>query len=71
MGELTNGSASVGRLPWVALLPTLGVALGVLFLLGLDQGQALATIQGPAAFDVNFIHELVHDARHAAGFPCH
>jgi cobalt transporter subunit CbtB len=28
-------------------------------------------VQGPAAFDVNLIHEAVHDARHAAGFPCH
>jgi cobalt transporter subunit CbtB len=28
-------------------------------------------VQGSAAFDMNLIHELVHDARHAAGFPCH
>ena len=24
-----------------------------------------------AGVQVNLIHELVHDARHAAGFPCH
>jgi hypothetical protein len=66
-----NESATTARLPWVALLPTLVVALGVLFLLGLDQGQALAAVQGQTAFDMNLIHELVHDARHAAGFPCH
>ncbi|MDP2660381.1 MAG: CbtB-domain containing protein [Dehalococcoidia bacterium] len=28
-------------------------------------------IQGKIAFDQNIIHEVVHDARHAAGFPCH
>jgi cobalt transporter subunit CbtB len=28
-------------------------------------------VQGAAAFDANVLHEVVHDARHAAGFPCH
>ena len=41
------------------------------FVLGLDQGQTLSLWQGDAAYQVNLIHELVHDARHAAGFPCH
>jgi cobalt transporter subunit CbtB len=26
---------------------------------------------GEQAFDEMFIHELTHDMRHAAGFPCH
>lgn len=47
----------------------LGVA--ALYVLTLDQGFLLSLIQGPVAFDMNLIHELVHDARHAAGFPCH
>lgn len=42
-----------------------------LYVLTLDQGFLLSLIQGPVAFDMNLIHELVHDARHAAGFPCH
>ena len=42
-----------------------------LYVLALDQGLLLSLVQGPAAFDVNLIHEFVHDARHAAGFPCH
>lgn len=42
-----------------------------LYVLALDQGLLLSVFQGPAAFDVNLIHEFVHDARHAAGFPCH
>ena len=42
-----------------------------LYLLALDQGFLLSLAQGSAAFDMNLIHEFVHDARHAAGFPCH
>ncbi len=47
-------------------------AAGALYaLLAFDQGQLLSLVQGHSAFGTNFIHELVHDARHAAGFPCH
>jgi cobalt transporter subunit CbtB len=42
-----------------------------LYLLALDQGFLLSLVQGAPAFDMNLIHEAVHDARHAAGFPCH
>jgi hypothetical protein len=45
--------------------------LALLYVLGIDQGHLLSLVQGNVAFDQNFIHELVHDARHAAGFPCH
>jgi len=41
------------------------------YVVALDQGFLLSLFQGSAAFDINFIHEAVHDARHAAGFPCH
>lgn len=60
-----------------ALRPTrtgllvLGLGLFGLYLVGLDQGYLLSLVQGSAAFDQNLIHEAVHDARHAAGFPCH
>ncbi|HEY2990660.1 MAG TPA: CbtB-domain containing protein [Candidatus Binatia bacterium] len=47
------------------------LGLFALYVLALDQGFLLSLIQGPAAFDMNLIHEAVHDARHAAGFPCH
>ncbi len=49
------------------------VALGMfaLYLLALDQGFFLSLFQGDIAFDMNLLHELVHDARHVAGFPCH
>jgi hypothetical protein len=52
------------------ILPAL-VGMFAFYVLGLDQGYLLSLVQGNAAFDMNFIHELVHDARHAAGFPCH
>ena len=41
------------------------------YVLALDQGWLLSWFQGAQAFDLNFIHELVHDTRHSAGFPCH
>lgn len=43
----------------------------LLYVLALDQGFLLSIVQGAAAFDVNLIHEFLHDARHSAGFPCH
>ena len=42
-----------------------------LYVLALDQGFLLSLVQGAKAFDMNLIHEALHDARHAAGFPCH
>lgn len=49
------------------------VVLGLLglYALAADQGFILSLVQGSKAFDMNLLHELVHDARHAAGFPCH
>jgi cobalt transporter subunit CbtB len=56
--------------PWTSAGLVL-LALLMLYTLALDQGLLLSWVQGPAAFDMNLIHEFVHDARHAAGFPCH
>ena len=42
-----------------------------LFVVGFDQGHILSLVMGEQAFDEMFIHELTHDMRHAAGFPCH
>ena len=42
-----------------------------LYALALDQGLLLSLFQGAPAFDRNLIHELIHDTRHAADFPCH
>ncbi len=42
-----------------------------LFVIGFDQGHIFSLVMGEQAFDEMFIHELTHDMRHAAGFPCH
>lgn len=47
------------------------LGLAALYVLGLDQGLLLSVVQGDLAFDQNLIHELLHDARHTAAFPCH
>ena len=43
----------------------------MLYVIGLDRGFLFSLVQGAAAFDMNLIHEFLHDARHSAGFPCH
>lgn len=52
---------------WIVLM----VALAGLFLIGLDQGQTFSIFVGQSAYQMNFLHELFHDVRHAAGFVCH
>jgi len=47
------------------------LAAALLYMLALDQGLLLSVLQGNVAFDQNFIHELVHDARHIGALPCH
>jgi Probable cobalt transporter subunit (CbtB) len=58
----------VSRYPVAAAL-LLGL-LG-LYALAIDQGFILSLFQGDVAFDINLLHEVVHDVRHVAGFPCH
>lgn len=45
-------------------------AFGI-FIVGFDQGQLFSIVMGNKAFDQMYLHELTHDLRHAAGFPCH
>jgi hypothetical protein len=54
-------------------LPLVAAAAGLvtLYVVGLDQGFLFSLAHGASAFDQNLLHEFVHDARHAAGFPCH
>lgn len=47
------------------------ISIVLFFVVGLDQGQTLSLFQGEIAYAQNLIHETVHDARHAAGMPCH
>ena len=50
----------------------LAIIFGIgLFIVGFDQGHISSLVMGESAFDEMFIHELTHDLRHVAGFPCH
>ena len=40
-----------------------------LFVVGFDQGHIFSMFYGESAFIDQFLHELTHDMRHAAGFP--
>ena len=57
--------------PIVAVIALAVIFAFGMFLVGYDQGHLFSIIQGADAFDELFIHELTHDMRHAAGFPCH
>lgn len=59
-----------GTNKWLLGAALLGFLL-LIYLVAVDQGFLLSLVQGNIAFDQSLIHELTHDARHAAGFPCH
>jgi hypothetical protein len=65
---MNHARGIVSRYPAAAAL-LLGL-LG-LYTLALDLGFILSLFQGEVAFDINLLHEVVHDVRHVAGFPCH
>ena len=59
------------KVPVVAIV-VLGLVFAVgLFVVGFDQGHIFSMAFGEQAFEDMYIHELTHDLRHAAGFPCH
>ena len=58
-------------IPAVALFTLISVFIVGLFIVGFDQGHIFSMINGESAFIDQFLHELTHDMRHAAGFPCH
>jgi len=53
------------------IVGVVAIAAALLYVLALDQGLLMSLVQGNVAFDQNFIHELVHDARHISALPCH
>lgn len=66
--QITRVSASIpiGAIAVLAAIFALG-----LFVVGFDQGHIFSIVYGQDAYATQFIHELTHDMRHAAGFPCH
>lgn len=71
MSESRGITISKSEVPLYAII-LLGVIFAFgLFVVGYDQGQIFSIVIGQDAYADNFIHELFHDMRHAAGFPCH
>ncbi len=66
--EITVSKSGV---PKIALVALAAVFVFGLFVVGYDQGHLFSVVFGEQAFADLYIHELTHDMRHAAGFPCH
>lgn len=54
--------------PIIALAAMFGLGL---FVVGFDNGQIAQALLSGTGADPALLHELTHDLRHAAGFPCH
>ena len=66
--EITVSKSTV---PIAAIVLLAIVFVFGLFFVGYDQGHIFSIVLGEQAFEDLYIHELTHDMRHAAGFPCH
>ena len=66
--QTTITTSGVSKIAIIALAIVFGFGL---FIVGFDQGHIFSLVMGEHAFDEMLIHELTHDMRHAAGFPCH
>ena len=64
-------SVSKTNVSKIAILALAIVFAAGLFIVGFDQGHIFSLVYGEQAFVDLTIHELTHDMRHAAGFPCH
>jgi hypothetical protein len=62
----THSQISISAIIVLAIIFTVG-----LFVVGFDQGHIFSVVLGEQAYVDLYIHELTHDMRHAAGFPCH
>jgi len=71
MSFLVQSTKFINAVPKVALAILASVFVIGLFIVGFDQGHIYSIIYGESSFTEQFLHELTHDMRHAAGFPCH
>jgi len=71
MSLLVQTTKFINAVPKVALAVLASVFVIGLFIVGFDQGHIFSIIYGESSFTEQFLHELTHDMRHAAGFPCH
>ena len=66
--QITKSNYTVPKLVTGILLVLFGLGL---FVVGFDQVHLFSLIEGTNAFNDLYLHELFHDMRHAAGYPCH
>ena len=71
MPESKQVTKSVAHVPLFSIIFLSIVCIFGLFIVGYDQGHIFSIAHGEQAYVDQFIHELTHDMRHAAGFPCH
>ena len=71
MSKTEQITSTVSKPPVLAIALLAAVFAFGLFLVGYDQGHLFSLVQGVEAYEELYIHELTHDMRHAAGFPCH
>ena len=71
MSESRQINVSKTAVPIFAIALVAVVFAFGLFFVGYDQGHIFSIVLGEQACEDLYIHELTHDMRHAAGFPCH
>ncbi|MEC4848265.1 MAG: CbtB domain-containing protein [Nitrosarchaeum sp.] len=71
MSQSRQINASKNNVSVIAIVALAIVFVAGLFVVGFDQGHIFSLVYGEEAFKELYIHELTHDMRHAAGFPCH
>ncbi|AJM91766.1 CbtB domain-containing protein [Nitrosopumilus piranensis] len=71
MSQSKEITISKSNIPVFAIALLSVVFVVGLFVVGYDQGHIFSIILGDQAYEDLYIHELTHDMRHAAGFPCH
>lgn len=71
MSESRQISVSRNGVSKLAIIALAFIFAAGLFVVGFDQGHIFSLVYGEQAFADLYIHELTHDMRHAAGFPCH
>lgn len=57
--------------PLLSIITLAVIFVAGLFVVGFDNGQIIQSVFAQTNIDPLVIHELTHDMRHAAGFPCH
>jgi len=71
MSSPTQITKSKSQIPIFAIAVLAVIFAFGLFIVGYDQGHIFSVVLGESAYEDLYIHELTHDMRHAAGFPCH